>query len=101
MNNTLKAFTIAICLGTAGGCSPTGTKTEWRRNRTSGTDTFYPGVSFGMTRDQVRGKIPSSYSVSQEGNKLVAERKPPGGGTKRINFFFDGGKLISTQDTNF
>ena len=74
-------------------------KGEWRQDRHSHLDTFYPGVKFGMSPEEVRSKVPSSYRIEMKGNFMQLRRHLPDHSPEKIEFRFKGGRLIDTSDS--
>lgn len=80
-------------------CSSSSSDQEWRQRRQSSQDTFYPGVKFGMSRDQVKAAIPRQYSLVEDTKSTVrVERTKPDGIVETITFRFEDGRLTTTDD---
>jgi len=80
-------------------CTSSSPGREWQQRRQSSQDTFYPGVKFGMSRDQVKAAIPRQYSLVEDTKSTVrVERTKPDGIVETITFRFEGGRLTTTDD---
>ena len=72
---------------------------EWRRDRRSSRETYYPGIDFGMTFREVQAKVPPTYKRSgQTPNRLTYEKRGATGGRVIIRFTFADGLLVSTDE---
>ena len=60
---------ILALVGCASG--PVTPKNEWRREVTSSQETAFPGINYGMTEQQVRARIPTSYTVIDSQNNII------------------------------
>lgn len=100
MNHSIyRHLLICTLLGISGCTVQNHASGEWRQNRSSQLDTFYPGVKYGMSPEEVRAKVPDSYRIETSGNFMKLSRKRPDGSIEQIKFHFEGGRLIDSSDS--
>lgn len=97
-HNICRRSLIGFTLAFSGCVVQNSPSAEWRQNRSSQLDTFYPGVKFGMSPDEVRAKVPASYQVVHNGNVMRLTRPRSNGRIEQIEFHFEGGRLTYSAD---